>query len=93
MKQYVARMVREKEDLAGKIKKAKAALEKRPFDMTDTGFDLLKKQVEANESNEAILARLEALETKMAAVLAATGTDNGKTLQIDSNGKVALVTV
>ena len=93
MKQYVERMVREKEDLAGKIKKAKAALEKRPFDMTDTGFDLLKKQVEANESNEAILARLEALETKMAAVLAATGTDNGKTLQIDSNGKVALVTV
>ena len=33
------------------------------------------------------------LEAKMAAVLAATGTDNGKTLQIDSNGKVALVTV
>ena len=30
MKQYVERMVREKEDLAGKIKKAKAALEKRP---------------------------------------------------------------
>ena len=51
------------------------------------------KPWELNESNEAVLARLEALETKMAAVLAATGTDNGKTLQIDSNGKVALVTV
>ena len=51
------------------------------------------KPWELNESNEAVLARLEALEAKMAAVLAATGTDNGKTLQIDSNGKVALVTV
>lgn len=48
---------------------------------------------ELNESNEAVLARFEALEAKMAAVLTATGTDNGKTLQIDSNGKVALVTV
>lgn len=50
MKQYVERMVREKEDLAGKIKKAKAALEKHLFDMTDTGFELLKKQVEAMET-------------------------------------------
>jgi hypothetical protein len=50
MKQYVERMVREKEDLAGKIKKAKAALEKRPFDMTDIGYELLKKQVEAMET-------------------------------------------
>lgn len=47
MKQYVERMVREKEDLEGKIKKAKAALEKPPFDMTDIGFELLTKQVEA----------------------------------------------
>lgn len=50
MKQYVERMVREKEDLEGKIKKAKAALEKRPFDMTDIGFELLTKQVEAMKS-------------------------------------------
>ena len=50
MKQYVERMVREKEDFAGQMKKAKAALEKRPFDMTDTGFELLKKQVEAMET-------------------------------------------
>ena len=33
------------------------------------------------------------IETMFAAVLAAKDTDNGKTLQIDSNGKVALVTV
>ena len=46
-----------------------------------------------DESNEAVLARLAALEAKFAAVLAAKDTDNGKTLQIDSNGKVALVTV
>jgi hypothetical protein len=40
-----------------------------------------------------IETRLAALETMFAAVLAAEDTDNGKTLQIDSNGKVALVTV
>ena len=39
-----------------------------------------------------IETRLAALETMFAAVLAAEGIDNGKTLQIDSNGKVALVT-
>jgi hypothetical protein len=43
--------------------------------------------------NEAIIARLEAIESKLAAVLAAKAADDGKTLQIDSNGKVALVTV
>jgi hypothetical protein len=58
MKLYVERMIKERDDLKGKIKKAKAALE-----------------------------------TMFAAVLAAKDTDNGKTLQIDSNGKVALVTV
>lgn len=50
MKQYVERMIREKDDLKGKLKKAKAALENRPFDMTDIGFELLAKQVEAMES-------------------------------------------
>ena len=34
-----------------------------------------------------------ALETKLAAVLAAKDTDEGKTLQIDDAGKVKLVTV
>lgn len=51
--------------------------------------------------NAALITRIAALETsvtalttKLAAVLAADKTtDNGKTLQIDSNGKVALVTV
>ncbi len=47
----------------------------------------------AEELDGGVEARLTALEEKFAAVLAATGTDNGKTLQIDSNGKVALVTV
>jgi len=43
--------------------------------------------------NTDIETRLAAVETKLAAVLAAKDTDSGKTLQIDSNGKVALVTV
>jgi len=47
----------------------------------------------AEELDSGVEARLAALEAKFAAVLAATDTDDGKTLQIDSNGKVALVTV
>lgn len=43
--------------------------------------------------NESLNTRLTALETKLAAVLAAKDTDDGKTLQIDSTGKVTLVTV
>lgn len=43
--------------------------------------------------NAGIETRLAALEAMFAAVLAAKDTDNGKTLQIDSNGKVAIVTV
>lgn len=43
--------------------------------------------------NKSLSERVTALETKLAAVLAAKDTDDGKTLQIDSNGKVALVTV
>lgn len=49
-------------------------------------------EIEAG-GNAEIETRLAALEAKFAAVLAAKDTDNGKTLQIDSNGKVALVTV
>lgn len=48
---------------------------------------------EIDAANAAVLERLDALEAKFAAVLAATDSDDGKTLQIDSNGKVALVTV
>ena len=45
MKLYVERMIKERDDLKGKIKKAKAALENNPFDMTETGKELLTKQV------------------------------------------------
>ena len=59
MKQYVERMVREKEELEGKIKKEKKALESNPFDMTETGRFLLEKQVKAMESYlEALTERL-----------------------------------
>lgn len=50
MKLYVERMIKERDDLKGRIKKAKNALENNPFDMTDIGFELLKKQVEAMET-------------------------------------------
>ena len=53
----------------------------------------ITEEIEAGR-NEAIIARLDAIESKLAAVLAAKAADDdGKTLQIDSNGKVALVTV
>ena len=52
----------------------------------------IKKGIE-DGGNTTIETRLTALETKLAAVLAAKDTDNGKTLQIDSTGKVTLVTV
>lgn len=55
MKQYVEKMVREKEDLEGKIKRAKSALVNRPFDMTEIGFSLLEKQVVAMEGYLAAL--------------------------------------
>ena len=57
MKQFVERMIREKKDLNGKIKKAKIAIENRPFDMDDKGFALLVKQVEVMESYEKILEK------------------------------------
>ena len=52
----------------------------------------IKKGIE-DGGNTDVETRLTALETKFAAVLAAKDTDDGKTLQIDSTGKVALVTV
>ena len=54
--------------------------------------EAIKKGIE-DGGNTSIETRLTALETKLAAVLAAKDTDDGKTLQIDSTGKVALVTV
>jgi hypothetical protein len=55
MKLYVERMIKERDDLKGRIKKAKAALENNPFDMTETGKELLTEQVKSMESYLAIL--------------------------------------
>lgn len=62
--------------------------------------EAVAKEIEAG-GNEELIQRVSTLETSvtalttaLAAVLAADKTtDNGKTLQIDSNGVVALVTV
>lgn len=50
MQLYVERMIKERDDLKGKIRKAKAALENKPFDMTEIGEELLTEQVKAMES-------------------------------------------
>ena len=55
MKLYVERMIKERDDLKGRIKKAKAALENNPFDTTETGKELLTEQVKSMESYLAIL--------------------------------------
>lgn len=55
MKLYVERMIKERDDLKVRIKKAKNALENNPFDMTETGKELLTKQVKTMESYLAIL--------------------------------------
>ncbi len=57
MKLYVERMIKERDDLKGKIKKAKDAIENNPFDMTDTGKALLSMQVRAMDNYLAILNR------------------------------------
>lgn len=49
MQQYLERMIREKQDLEGKIKRAKNAIENQPFDMDKTQHALLVKQVTAME--------------------------------------------
>ena len=50
MQLYVERMIKERDDLKGKIRKDKAALENKPFDMTEIGGELLTEQVKAMES-------------------------------------------
>lgn len=50
-----------------------------------------KMAAEKFEEVEVLKAKVEALETKLAAVLAATDADENKTLKIDDAGKVALV--
>lgn len=49
MQHYLERMVNEKEDLEGKIKRAKKAIENPPYGMDKTQTTLLVKQVKAME--------------------------------------------
>jgi hypothetical protein len=50
MKLYVERMIKEKDDLAGKIKKAKSAIESTPYGMNKTQMMMLAEQVKYMES-------------------------------------------
>jgi len=49
MQHYLEKMVTEKQDLEGKIKRAKNAIENSPFGMDKTQHALLVKQVKAME--------------------------------------------
>lgn len=49
MRQYLERMLEEKKDLEGKIKKAKKAIENNPFGMDKHQVILLAEQVKAME--------------------------------------------
>ena len=55
MQQYLERMIKEKEDLEGKIKRAKKAIENPPYGMDKTQSALLVKQVKAMEEYLACL--------------------------------------
>ncbi len=60
MKQYIERMVQEKTDLEGKIRKAKKAVENPPFGADKYGLLLLGEQIKFMQSyleklNERIL--------------------------------------
>lgn len=46
MQQYVERMIREKEDLDGKIKRAERAVTDKPFNLTKEEEEMLRKQIE-----------------------------------------------
>ena len=50
MRQYVERMLIEKHDLEGKVKKAKKVIESKPFDMDKTQVMFLAEQVKAMEN-------------------------------------------
>lgn len=49
MQNYVTRMIQEKEDLQGKIKRAKKVIENIPFGMDKTQIMLLGKQIKIME--------------------------------------------
>lgn len=55
MQQYLERMIREKQDLECKIKRAKKAIENPPYGMDKTQTTLLVKQVKAMEEYLACL--------------------------------------
>jgi len=55
MHNYLERMIKEKEDLEGKIKRAKKAIENPPYGMDKTQSALLVKQVKAMEEYLACL--------------------------------------
>lgn len=50
MKEFQKRMIKEKEDLVGKIKKAKIAILDPPYDSDAEGIRMLAEQVKAMES-------------------------------------------
>lgn len=50
MKEFVKRMLIERDDLRGKIKRAKKAIENPPFTSDAEGLEMLKKQVEGMET-------------------------------------------
>lgn len=50
MQEFLKRMCIEKDDLEGKIRKAKKALETPPFGIDSEGISLLKKQLAAMEN-------------------------------------------
>lgn len=57
MQEYVKRMIIEKEDLEGKIKKAKKAIENPPFGADTEGMNLLNTQVGFMEQYLDVLKR------------------------------------
>ena len=65
MKEYVRRMITEKNDLSGKIKKAENAVLNPPYGSDKHGLLLLAEQVKAMKEYERILAeRIEYERTK-----------------------------
>ena len=57
MPEYVKRMLQEKEDLEGKIKRAKKAIENQPYGMDQEDMNLLETQVGYMEQYLDVLKR------------------------------------
>lgn len=55
MQQYIERMITEKNDLSGKIKKAENAVQNPPYSSDKHGLLLLAEQVKAMKEYERIL--------------------------------------